>query len=99
MHSKIKDVRAEAFKPATGRLAPRCWGILLMPLEVPERQLFFVNLLARSLKALGDPDYDILVSGEECSARGLRRAPVSGTAGLQAGTSSLSCGWPWPLMS
>ena len=87
VHSEIKDVRAEAFKLATGRLKgspfseaalSRIRGqiasVLGNPpdaLEVAERQPFFLNYLARSLKALGDPDYDILVSGEECFARGV----------------------------
>eukprot|EP00439_Symbiodinium_sp_Y106_P035156 s6312_g4.t1 len=87
VHSEIKDVRAEAFKLATGRLKGSPFSEVALSrirgqiasvlgnppdaLEVPERQPLFLNLLARSLKALGDPDYDILVSGEECFARGV----------------------------
>ena len=41
-------------------------------LEVPEGQQFFLHLLARSLKTLGDPDFGILVNGEECFAKGVQ---------------------------
>ena len=41
-------------------------------LEVPEGQPFFLHLLARSLKTLGDPDFGILVNGEECFAKGVQ---------------------------
>ena len=40
-------------------------------LEVPERQPFYLHLLAQSLQTLGDPDWAILTQGEECFANGM----------------------------
>ncbi|CAE7252001.1 glyQS [Symbiodinium sp. CCMP2592] len=40
-------------------------------LRVPERQPFHLYLLAESLRLLGDPDWEILVQGEECYAEGM----------------------------
>ena len=40
-------------------------------LEVPERQPFYLHLLAQSLQTLGDPDWVILTQGEECFANGM----------------------------
>ena len=40
-------------------------------LEVPERQPFYLYLLAQSLQILGDPDWAILTQGEECHANGM----------------------------
>ena len=37
----------------------------------PPRQPFFLYLLAESLKELDDPDWEILVQGEECFAKGV----------------------------
>eukprot|EP00435_Cladocopium_sp_Y103_P040452 s469_g11.t1 len=40
-------------------------------LECPERQPFFLYLLAESLRKLEDPDWEILVQGDECFAKGV----------------------------
>ena len=40
-------------------------------LECPARQPFFLHLLAESLKELDDPDWEILVQGDECFAKGV----------------------------
>ena len=37
----------------------------------PARQPFFLYLLAESLRELDDPDWEILVQGEECFAKGV----------------------------
>ena len=84
---EIKDLRATAFRLATGKLEESPFSgpalervrkkiavVLGDPpgaLEVPEGQPFFLHLLARSLRVLGDPDFGILVNGEECFATGV----------------------------
>ena len=40
-------------------------------LRVPERQPFYLYLLAESLRILGDPDWEVLVQGDECYAEGM----------------------------
>ena len=84
---KIKDVRRESFRLATGklegppfsqadmdRLRREVAGTLDDPagaLEVPSGQPFFLHMLAQSLGVLGDPDWEILTQGEECYANGM----------------------------
>ena len=40
-------------------------------LHCPHRQPFFLSLLAESLRKLGDPDWEILVQGDECFEKGV----------------------------
>ena len=40
-------------------------------LSCPYRQPFYLHLLAESLCKLGDPDWEILVQGEECFSKGV----------------------------
>lgn len=40
-------------------------------LQVPDRQPFFLHLLAQSLRILGDPDWEVLTQGEESFAEGV----------------------------
>ena len=40
-------------------------------LSCPYRQPFYLHLLAESLCKLGDPDWEILVQGEECFSKGI----------------------------
>ena len=84
---QLGDVKKYSFMLATGKIAssPFSEGALLelrkkiaatLPdpagaLEVPERQPFFLSLLAQSLQVLGDPDWAILTQGEECYANGM----------------------------
>ena len=76
-----------SFMLATGRLTapPFCTEAMMRlrqavaqtlpdpvnPLEVPERQPFFLHLLGQSLQRLGGPDWAILTQGEECYATGM----------------------------
>ena len=84
---KVKDVRKASFRLATGKLEEPPFkqdeldqlrrevaGALSDPagaLEVPPGQPFYLHLLAQSLKALGDPDWEVLTQGEECYANGM----------------------------
>ena len=61
---KLQDLR----RKIAAVLRPGEEGPLL---ECPARQPFFLHLLAESLKKLGDPDWEILVQGEECFAKGV----------------------------
>ena len=83
----LRRDRATAFRLATGKLEQSPFSgpalervrkkiavVLGDPpdaLEVPEGQPFFLHLLARSLRVLGDPDFGILANGEECFAKGV----------------------------
>ena len=40
-------------------------------LRVPEGQPFYLNLVAQSLRLLGDPDWSVLTQGTECFANGM----------------------------
>ena len=82
---QLGDVKKFAFMLATGKIlcSPfseealsglRIAATLIDPagaLEVPERQPFYLFLLAQSLQILGDPDWAILTQGEECYANGV----------------------------
>ena len=85
--STIGDVRREAFRLATGNMhaSPfdlrvltdlrHRWSKLLespsQALVVDEGQPFLMRGLAQWLKKFGDPDYSILVDGEDCFASGV----------------------------
>ncbi len=85
--STIGDVRREAFRLATGNMhaSPfdlkvltnlrHRWSELLespsQALVVDDRQPFLLRRLAQWLKKFGDPDYGILVDGEDCFASGV----------------------------
>eukprot|EP00435_Cladocopium_sp_Y103_P064471 s792_g26.t1 len=61
---KLQELR----KKIAGLLRPGEEETLL---ECPERQPFFLYLLAESLRKLEDPDWEILVQGDECFAKGV----------------------------
>ena len=85
--SNIGDVRREAFRLATGNMQAspfglealsalrRKWSRLLespsQALVVDEGQPFLLRGLSQWLKKFGDPDYNILVDGEDCFATGV----------------------------
>ena len=85
--SELDDVKLMTFRLAAGQLEsspfrPEAMQRLreelasLTPdpglaLSVPERQPFYLHLLAQSLRELGDPDWAILTQGDECFARGV----------------------------
>ena len=87
MISELDDVKLMTFRLAAGQLEsspfrPEAMQRLreelasLTPdpglaLSVPERQPFYLHLLAQSLRELGDPDWAILTQGDECFARGV----------------------------
>ncbi|CAE7254008.1 unnamed protein product [Symbiodinium microadriaticum] len=91
--SELDDVKTMSFKLAVGRIEsspfkPESMQRLreelasLTPdpqlsLTVPERQPFYLHLLAQSLRELGDPDWAILTQGEECFAQGVPLGDVS----------------------
>jgi len=84
---EIGDVRLKAFQLATGQLkespfsqealhSARSRIAALLPdpqqaLVCPERQPFYLYLLAQSLEIMGDPDHEILVQGDESFAEGV----------------------------
>ena len=85
--SELDDVKLMTFRLAAGRIEsspfrPEAMQRLReelasmtpdpgLALSVPERQPFYLHLLAQSLRELGDPDWAILTQGEECFARGV----------------------------
>ena len=85
--SELDDVKLMTFRLAAGQLEsspfrPEAMQRLreelasLTPdpglaLSVPERQPFYLHLLAQSLRELSDPDWAILTQGDECFARGV----------------------------
>ena len=91
--SELDDVKTMSFKLAAGRIEsspfkPESMQRLreelasLTPdpqlsLTVPERQPFYLHLLAQSLRELGDPDWAILTQGEECFAQGVPLGDVN----------------------
>ncbi|CAE7237298.1 unnamed protein product, partial [Symbiodinium microadriaticum] len=91
--SELDDVKTMSFKLAAGRIEsspfkPESMQRLreelasLTPdpqlsLTVPERQPFYLHLLAQSLRVLGDPDWAILTQGEECFAQGVPLGDVN----------------------
>ena len=81
--SNIGDVRREAFRLATGNMQAspfglevlsalwRKWSRLLESPSQDEGQPFLLRGLSQWLKKFGDPDYNILVDGEDCFATGV----------------------------
>ena len=85
--SSIDDARRTCFELVLGRLkvspfsaelVGRCreaigasLGLAGVSLEVPEGQPFHLHLVARVLKAVGDPDASVLVDGENTFAAGV----------------------------
>ena len=87
VHEQLGDVKKFAFMLATGKVScspfsdealsslrrsiAATLGDPAGALEVPERQPFYLYMLAQSLQILGDPDWEILTQGEECYANGV----------------------------
>ena len=87
VHDEIPDVRRMSFKLASGQVkespfsaealhSARSKIANLLPdaqqaMCCPERQPFYLFLLAQSLEMMGDPDFEILVQGKESFAEGI----------------------------
>ena len=82
MISELDDVKLMTFRLAAGQIEsspfrPEAMQRLReelasmtpdpgLALSVPERQPFYLHLLAQSLHELGDPDWAVLTQGDEC---------------------------------
>ena len=70
-HLKESPFSGEALQGLRQKIVSAIPGGSTDLLRVPERQPFYLYLLAESLRILGDPDWEILVQGTECYAEGM----------------------------